>query len=157
MQNPQTKPIEQWTRQECEEYLAQYPKSLRSEAVRKRLCLLTLQPSETKPDEAENTQTTTDVNVSAAKIKEDERCGYKKPASNPIDEPQPLGNSRQNAAGKGRDVPGIVGSVVLSILAIALCYGVYFLVTEVIGWEQPLLAGAIGTGILFPLWKEIWS
>ena len=37
MQNPQTKPIEQWTRQECEEYLAQYPKSLRSEAVRKRL------------------------------------------------------------------------------------------------------------------------
>ena len=30
------KPIDEWTRQECEAYLAQYPKSLRSEAVRKR-------------------------------------------------------------------------------------------------------------------------
>ena len=30
-------PFEQWTRQECEEYLAQYPKSLWSDAVRKRL------------------------------------------------------------------------------------------------------------------------
>ena len=33
---PSDKPIDEWTRQECEAYLAQYPKSLRSEAVRKR-------------------------------------------------------------------------------------------------------------------------
>ena len=33
---PSYKPINEWTRQECEAYLAQYPKSLRSEAVRNR-------------------------------------------------------------------------------------------------------------------------
>lgn len=32
-----TKPIDQWTRKECEEYLRQYPKSLQSDAVRERL------------------------------------------------------------------------------------------------------------------------
>lgn len=33
---PSDKPIDQWTRQECEAYLAQYPKSLKSDAVRKQ-------------------------------------------------------------------------------------------------------------------------
>ena len=40
------KPIEQWTRQECEEYLKQYPKSLNSDIVRKRLVTIDIRKNE---------------------------------------------------------------------------------------------------------------
>ena len=37
MESNGTKPIDQWTLLECEEYLLHYPKSLKSESVRKRM------------------------------------------------------------------------------------------------------------------------
>lgn len=147
----------QWTRQECEEYLAQYTKSLNSENVRQRLRLLFPQPTETKPKEAENTQITASVHCTATKTQEDSGSVHKNTVLNLIDQPQPSGYTRQNAAGSGRDVPKIVGCVVLSVLLLAFCVGVYFLVTEVFGWKHPLLAKFIGLGITIPLWKEIWN
>lgn len=68
MQNAQTKPIEQWTRQECEEYLAQYPKSLRSEAVRIRLESFSPAPKpDTHAQQFENEQQA-DANASLSEI-----------------------------------------------------------------------------------------
>lgn len=47
------KPIEQWTRQECEEYLKQYPKSLNSDAVRRRLDFFKPEIEKEKRDKSE--------------------------------------------------------------------------------------------------------
>jgi len=90
-------PIETWTREQCEEYLNQYPKSLKSEAVRKRLENLTPKPEpELKPKSKPNPEHSKPKESSAIGSK-GEKHGKDGGESMPKQSPETERESRMNA------------------------------------------------------------
>ena len=88
--------IETWTREECEEYLKHYHKSLKSDAVRKRLRALTPQPPQPqRPQETPlvgNNINVVDVVGAVMQMKEEAEHSSKNPTS------QPSSKSKQTMA-----------------------------------------------------------
>lgn len=154
--------IDTWTREQCEEYLNKYPHSLNSEAVRKRLESLTPSPKPSGSTKAENTNNVADIVDGVKRAKED--------ASNPPHKTTPKlqGESYQTPAGMQRKATGsyvdehekdmaVVGKVVLSVLALAVCLGLGWGLTELFGISYGLAAKGVSVLVATPIETWIWK
>lgn len=162
--------IETWTRKQCEEYLKQYPSSLKSDAVRKRLRALTPpqppkpQPSQPpKSQKAGNNSNVADVVGAVKQTKEGAFYPQKNQTTKLGAKPQSTSNSQQNQTGGSSSVDehdrlmAVVGKVFLSILALALCIGLGWGMTELFGVSYGLAGRVVSGAVAVPLEALIWK
>lgn len=160
-------PIETWTRKQCEEYLRQYPKSLKSEAVKKHLENLGPKPEPTpappKPSNVGSVNNVADVVGAVARAKDNTGRTPESLASKPNFKPQPktegpqkqgTGTSYVDEHEKGM---AVVGKVILSVLAVALCLLLGWGITELFGVSYGLAGKVVSMALAAPLEAWIWK
>lgn len=147
------KPIELWTRQECEKYLEKWPQSLNSYAVRQRLSSLTAKDTNviTEIKKTPNVNNVADIVESVKNVKHKE--SIKKNTDNTINNPKPIISSN-NTANEGFV---ILGKIVLSILVVAACIGLFLLIREITNKNNHSINLIICFGILAPILNKIWK
>lgn len=157
---PNNNPIDTWTREECEEYLKQYPKSLKSDAVRKRLRFLTPLPQPPKQSKAENTNNVVDA-VAQTKgetthIPEESVTKFNVKPQTETDgsQKQATGTTYVDEHENGM---AVVGKVVLTILVFALCTGIILLFQNITGNKSFYITGPVSGSIGIPLINKIWQ
>ena len=104
---PNNNSIDTWTREECEEYLKHFSKSLKSDAVRKRLRALTPQPQPTQPPKTPivgNNVNVADVVGTVKQTKESDSYPPKNQTTKQGAKPQSTSNSQQNQMGGSSSV-----------------------------------------------------
>jgi hypothetical protein len=153
--------IEKWTREQCEEYLKQYPKSLNSEAVRKRLAFLT--PEAPSPEQKKSEQNAADLVEFVKTAKKGEQSG------SATSKPQSTSKTQTNSAQRPKPNTGstyvdphekdmaVVGKAVLTILVLVLCFGIVMLCVELLGGESAIYTGPVCAGVAIPLANKIWK
>jgi len=160
-------PIEIWTREQCEEYLNQYPKSLKSEAVRKRLENLTPKPEPnpvpSRPSKAGNVNNVADVVEAVARAKDNTVRTPARPTSKPNVKSQPKtdGSQKQGTRTAYVDdhekIMAVVGKVILSVLALVLCLLLGWGVAELFGVSYGLAGKFVSLAVAAPLEAWIWK
>ena len=158
-------PIEKWTREQCEGYLKQYPSSLKSDAVRKRLRVLTPQPQTPQPPKATKigyNGNVADVVGAVKGAKEGSTIPPKntthgfKSQSTSAGQQKTSGSTYVDELEKGM---AIVGKVVLTILVIVLCVGIVWLYSEFTGDSsfRAYVYYPVGSVVFVPLMIKIWK
>jgi hypothetical protein len=130
-------PIEQWSREQCEEYLKHYPKSFNSEAVRKRYQAFSKEiESERK---AELNQERERERVEAKRIEEEQKRKIEKERS-------------RREISRSIDEGWVVFKKILKYGGLVLCFGLaVFIVVTAINTEYKITF----SGVL-PLAYAIW-
>lgn len=154
--------IEMWTREQCEDYLKQYPKSLKSEAVRKRLNYLA--PKQHLDEQRKvSSAKVTDVLGSVAQTKDDTRHipetssskTYVKPQST-LANPQKQTINTTNVDKHERDMD-VVGKVILSVLVFGLCAFIIWIIKEIGGVDSTIYSAPCCAVVGIPLLRRIWK
>lgn len=161
---PNNNPIDTWTREECEEYLKQFSKSLKSDAVRKRLRVLTPQPQQQPNSKTAGNDTNVAEVVDAVKqTKEGMNCP---PNDQPLNiedilQSSSIGQQEQSTSSTHVDAHengmAFVGKVVLSVLAFALCIVLVWGLAELFGVSFGLAGKAVSVAVAVPLEAWIWK
>lgn len=159
---PNNNSIDTWTREECEEYLKQYPKSLKSDAVRKRFRVLIPQPQPTSKT-AGNDTNVAEVVDAVKQTKEGMNCPPKDQSLTLEDilQSSSIGQQEQSTSSTHVDAHengmAFVGKVVLSVLAFALCIVLVWGLAELFGVSFGLAGKAVSVAVAVPLEAWIWK